>query len=65
VRKSSRIAKHELQARPIDHHKRHSIEANLIVVFAALAVSRWNVARTGWFIKKFVRTARRYRTVEI
>jgi hypothetical protein len=34
-------------------------------VFAALAVSRWIEDITGWSIKKFVRTARRYRTVEI
>jgi hypothetical protein len=34
-------------------------------VFAALAVSHWNETRTGWSIKKFVRTARRYRTVSI
>jgi hypothetical protein len=34
-------------------------------VFAALAVSRWIEAQTGWSIRKFVRTARRYRTIEI
>jgi hypothetical protein len=34
-------------------------------VFAALAVSRWIEQATGWSIRKFVRTARRYRTVEI
>jgi len=34
-------------------------------VFAALAVSRFVEERTGWSIKKFVRTARRYRTVHI
>jgi hypothetical protein len=34
-------------------------------VFAALAVSRWIEARTGWSIRKFVRTTRRYRTIEI
>jgi len=34
-------------------------------VFAALAVSRWIEDRTGWSIRKFVRTARRYRTIEI
>jgi hypothetical protein len=34
-------------------------------VFAALAVSHWIENQTGWSIKKFVRTARRYRTVEI
>jgi hypothetical protein len=34
-------------------------------VLAALAVSRWLEAKTDWSIKKFVRTARRYRVVEI
>jgi hypothetical protein len=37
--------------------KRDSIEAHLTIVFAALAVSRWIEARTGWSIRKFVRTA--------
>jgi len=65
IEKSFRMSKHDLQARPIYHHKRDSIEAHLTTVFAALAVSRWIEARTGWSIKKFVRTARRYRTIEI
>jgi hypothetical protein len=34
-------------------------------VFAALAVSRWIEAQTGWSIRKFIKTARRYRTIEI
>jgi hypothetical protein len=34
-------------------------------VFAALAVSRWIEHQTGWSIRKFVKTARRYRTIEI
>ena len=34
-------------------------------MFAALAVSRWIEARTGWSIRKFVRTARRCRTIQI
>jgi hypothetical protein len=59
------MSKHDLQARPIYHHKRDSIEAHLTIVLAALAVSRWIEDRTGWSIKKFVRTARRYRTVQI
>jgi len=42
--------KHDLQARPIYHHQRDSIEAHLTIVFAALAVSHW-IAR--------------YRTIEI
>jgi hypothetical protein len=65
IEKSFRMSKHDLQARPIYHHQRDSIEAPLTIVFAALAVSRWIENRTGWSIKKFVRTARRYRTTEI
>ena len=65
IEKSFRMSKHDLQARPIYHHKRDSIEAHLTIVFAALAVSRWIEDPTGWSIKKFVRTARRYRTIEI
>jgi hypothetical protein len=34
-------------------------------VFAALAVSHWIEHQTGWSIKKFVQTLRRYRTVTI
>jgi hypothetical protein len=34
-------------------------------VFAALAGSHWIEDITGWSINKFVRTARRCRTVEI
>jgi hypothetical protein len=44
---------------------RESIEAHLTVVFGAMAVSHYIEHQTGWSIKKFVRTARRYRTVEI
>jgi hypothetical protein len=59
------MSKHDLQARPIYHHTRESIEAHLSIVFAALAVSHWIEHQTGWSIKKFVRTARRYRTVKV
>lgn len=65
IEKSFRMAKSDLAARPIYHHTKDSIEAHLTIVFAALAISRWIENRTGWSIKKFVRTARRYRTIEI
>jgi transposase len=65
IGKSFRMSKHDLQARPIYHHKREPIEAHLTIVFTALAVSHWIEHQTGWSIKKFVRTARRYRTVQI
>ena len=60
-----RMSKHDLKARPIYHRKRESIDAHLAVVFAALAVSHWIEQRTGWSIRKFVRTFRRYRQVTI
>lgn len=65
VEKSFRMSKTDLAARPIYHHTRESIEAHLTIVFAALAVSRWIENTTGWSIKRFVTTARRYRTIEI
>src|SRR5690606_8962735 len=65
IEKPFRMPKHDLQARPIYHHKRASIDAHLTIVFAALAISRWIEQTTGWSIKKFVRTARRYNTIQL
>lgn len=65
IEKSFRMSKSDLAARPIYHHTRESIEAHLTIVFAALAITRALEARSGWSIKKFVTTARRYRTVHI
>src|SRR6478672_11296718 len=62
IEKSFRMSKHDLQARPVYHHLRDSIEAHLTIVFAALAVSRWIEHQTGWSIRRFTKTARRYRT---
>jgi hypothetical protein len=65
IEKAFRMSKHDLQARPIYHHLRESIEAHLSIVVAAMAVSHYIETQTGWSIKKFVRTVRRYRTVQI
>jgi hypothetical protein len=65
IEKSFRMAKSDLQARPVYHRTRDSIEAHLSIVFAALAISRWIEHQTGWSIRKFVKTTRRYRTIEI
>ena len=65
IEKSFRMSKHDLQARPVYHHLRDSIEAHLTIVFAALAVSRWIEHQTGWSIRRFTKTARRYRTFQI
>jgi hypothetical protein len=40
-----------------------SVCLNLTIVLAALAVSRWFEAAIGWSVRKFVRTARRYRRI--
>jgi hypothetical protein len=64
IEKSFRMSKSDLQARPVYHRKRDSTEAHLTIVLAALAVSRWIEAQTGSSIRKFVRTARRYRTIQ-
>ena len=65
IEKSFRMPESDLQARPVCHRKRDSIEAHLTIVFAALAASRRIEAQTGWSVRKFVKTARRYRTIEI
>ena len=65
IEKSFRMAKSDLQARPIYHRTRDSIEAHLTIVFAALAISRWIEHATGCSIRRFVKTARRYRTIQI
>jgi hypothetical protein len=65
IEKSFRMAKSDLQAGPIYHRKRDSIEAHLTIVFAALAVSWWIERQTGWSIRKFAKTARRYRAIQI
>ena len=65
IERSFRMSKHDLAARPIYHHKRESIDAHLSIVFAALAVTRLLEETTGWTTRRFVRTTRRYRTVQI
>ena len=64
-RRSFRMSKHDLEARQIYHHTRESIEAHVTIVLAAHAASHRIEHQTGWSIKKFVRTARRHRTVTI
>jgi hypothetical protein len=65
IEKSFRNGQKRPAGRPIYHWTRDSIEAHLTIVFAALAVSRWIEHVTGWSIRKFVKTARRHRTIQI
>lgn len=65
VEKSFRMSKGDLRARPIYARLRDSIDANLQIVIAALAVSRWIEETTDWSIRRFVRTLRIYRNATI
>jgi hypothetical protein len=62
IEKAFRMAKSDLGVRPVYHHLRESIDAHLTIVFTAMAVAHWIETTTGWSIKKFVTTARQYRT---
>lgn len=62
VEASFRMAKSDLKARPIFHHKREAIEAHLTIVFAGLAVSRWIERLTGVSISRFVKSLRPIRS---
>ena len=59
------MSKHDLQARPIYHHKRESIDAHLAVVFAALAVSHLIESPPAGRSRNSSAPPRRYRTVQI
>jgi len=62
VEKSFRMAKSDLKARPIFHHKLDSIKAHLTIVFAALAAARFIEVHTNVSIKRFVQILRVIRT---
>src|SRR5260370_10796561 len=64
IERSFRMSKHDLQARPVYHRKRDSIEAHLTIVLAALAVPRSTEHAPGPPIPNVVQTPRPYRTIQ-
>lgn len=62
VETTFRMAKSDLSARPIFHHKKDSIEAHLTIVFTSLAISRQLEKLTGMSIKKIVKILRPVRS---
>jgi transposase len=54
VERSFRMAKSDLDARPMYHHREQSIQAHLTMVFVSLGVSRHLQEATGYSIKKIV-----------
>ncbi len=58
VEKAFRIAKSDLQARPIFHHKKQTIETHILICFMALAVCKYMELKTGISTKKIVKQLR-------
>lgn len=52
VEKAFRITKSDLEARPIFHHKRESIEAHIVIVFVSLCLAKSIELKTGYSIRK-------------
>ena len=65
VEQSFRMSKADLQARPIFHRQRDAIEAHLTIVFTALAIARYLQHKTGFSIRKIIRTLRPLQDVTI
>ncbi len=65
VERSFRMAKTDLRARPMFHHREESIEAHLTIVFAALAVSRYLQEVGGVSIRQVVKLLRPLRDVTV
>jgi len=55
VEKAFRIAKSDLQMRPIYHFKRQTIEAHILICFMALAVCKYMELKTNKSTKKIVK----------
>ncbi|GAA1486362.1 IS1634 family transposase [Brachybacterium fresconis] len=65
VEQSFRMSRTDLQARPMFHRTRDAIEAHLTIVFTALAIARYLQDRTGFSIRKIIRTLRPLQDVTI
>jgi len=55
VEKAFRIAKSDLQMRPVYHFKQQTIEAHILICFMALAVCKYMELKTGKSTKKIVK----------
>ncbi|TAL58970.1 MAG: hypothetical protein EPN84_12090, partial [Legionella sp.] len=62
VEASFRMAKSDLRARPIFHHKQEAIEAHLTIVLAALAIGRTIERLSGLSLKHFIKILRPIRS---
>lgn len=65
VEQSFRMSTTDLQARPMFHWQRDAIEAHLTIVFTALAIARYLQAKTGFSIRRIIRTLKPLLEVQI
>lgn len=65
VEKSFRMSKSDLQARPIFHTTKESIEAHLLIVFTALVVSRYVEMTTHKSIKHVITTLNQVKEIVV
>ena len=57
IEKAFRITKSDLEARPVFHRLDQTIKAHLVIVFAALAISRYLEIKTGLSIGRIIEAA--------
>lgn len=55
VEQAFRVAKSDLQVRPIYHFKEHAIQVHMLICFMALAVSKFIEIKTGKSIKTIIK----------
>jgi transposase len=60
-----RIAKSDLEMRPIFHFKQKTIEAHILICFMALAICKYMEIKTGKSIKQIVRTLKKITDAKI
>ena len=65
VEHSFRVTKSDLKARPIFHRLDDAIKAHVIIVFAALAISRYIEIKTGLSIKKALKISKKLLTHKV
>jgi transposase len=65
IEQAFRISKHDLQIRPISHHKAEPIQLHLFICFMALAASKHIELITGTSINRFLKECRKVQDARI
>lgn len=65
VENSFRLTKSDLEARPIFHHLDETIKAHLVIVFAALAISRYIEIQTNMSIQRVLKLSEKVLTHKV